>query len=656
MRRLIWKEWRENRLTPIWIAAVLALLEIALWKLHAIGETDRSVTISLLYGSWIFAGIFAGAGAISKEVGSGSLSFLMSLPVTRRRVWWNKLFAAVGILFLSMLLTTGVWAGLQKAIIIRPFTDFDGTEHFAGWLVVCAIACLALSMAISTVLDRAISTAMLSIVAAIAVLIGYSMLAAYCQIQGLSDMALKTCLLAAFSTPSALFASYWAFTRGESLRSLRRFGWLAFGAGFGTLLAWTPSIATYEWMGAFRPTGDRVIRAMLSPDGSEFAAQVLRNHVAGSTWDPDSYASYHLVVGSSGHAAGTSLQVLPGGKPLAFSPDGRYLVYDPAGGSLGVRWGLLGSSAPAVFDVRTGRSRALRLPKERYGYQYMVDVPCWSRDGRWLALSSNYGAILVFDIRRIPADGAWSATAGLSCSSPDAEIPVPRFQWTADNRYLLVHNVNRIFAVDPTRLHTGSVQDDGTGRLPAGVYPLLKGDSSTYLVLSQNPHRARLVYNDPAKHTGHKGAARPIATVVDLGAKIQAAAEGRPATRNPDDWAGPESGSCWTPASISPDGKWVAATMPQPRRLVLWHASSSEKTLSLPVVLGGLTPVGWIGGRWLWAKNASGEKLVIDAANGRVVSLDGRAVAGSTPDGTLFLYSKEGGQDVRHLFTTVKPH
>ncbi|MCA1594833.1 MAG: hypothetical protein LC772_00175, partial [Chloroflexi bacterium] len=168
---------------------------------------------------------------------------------------WNKLSVAIGVLAASMLLTTAVWAILQPVFFTEPFSNLD-YWNYAGFVATGAIASLGLSMAVSTVLDRAISTAMVSIVAAIALQIVFSVLLGYCQFQGLSnDPSTTEGVLITLAAPPAFFASYWAFTRGESLRSFRRFELLLLGGTLGALIAWVPSAAVYEWLAAFRPTG-----------------------------------------------------------------------------------------------------------------------------------------------------------------------------------------------------------------------------------------------------------------------------------------------------------------------------------------------------------------------------------------------------------------
>ncbi|MDQ2730157.1 MAG: ABC transporter permease, partial [Armatimonadota bacterium] len=109
MKRLFLKECIENRLIPLWCALLFALLTGAFSLTGVMSEPHGAGVIfrlEILFACWLAAGILTGAGLISREVGGETLSFLMSLPVSRRKVWFTKLSAGLFLLCVSIAVTT----------------------------------------------------------------------------------------------------------------------------------------------------------------------------------------------------------------------------------------------------------------------------------------------------------------------------------------------------------------------------------------------------------------------------------------------------------------------------------------------------------------------------------------------------------------------
>jgi Tol biopolymer transport system component len=77
------------------------------------------------------------------------------------------------------------------------------------------------------------------------------------------------------------------------------------------------------------------------------------------------------------------------GRPYAWAPDGRRLVYVPAGG----RGGLV------IVGVRDGRKRALGVTRSA------SSDPSWSPDGRWIAFSRQRGPFQGSDLYAVAPDG-----------------------------------------------------------------------------------------------------------------------------------------------------------------------------------------------------------------------------------------------------------
>jgi ABC-type transport system involved in multi-copper enzyme maturation permease subunit len=98
MKSLFWKEWREGRvnlLVSVLIVAVLSL--VTLFFDMAPGATFVSYAILVLAG-------FFGAWSFSNE--KGTLEFLLSVPVARKTIFWDKWL--IGILNILVLLVVAL--------------------------------------------------------------------------------------------------------------------------------------------------------------------------------------------------------------------------------------------------------------------------------------------------------------------------------------------------------------------------------------------------------------------------------------------------------------------------------------------------------------------------------------------------------------------
>lgn len=268
MKQLFWKEWHELRLLPLGAALLCALLflgylmgcRLQLDGLN-MGNFNESALIIFLAVVWLLSAVIAGSGLISQEIGAGSLTFLFSFPVSRRRIWLIKAASGFTVLVLCAL-CSGFACSLLWGFTVqwaRPEPDLARwLGAFLGDAFLAAAGCYAVSLAVSPLLDRYISATMVSVLACI--LIAYVIVAACSgpfrnQYQpDLSSRLMYACMWLAI--PAMLAISYWTFTHGESLRSVKRFyaAGAAASVAFVVFLALFLSIRAYA-VAHFLPPG-----------------------------------------------------------------------------------------------------------------------------------------------------------------------------------------------------------------------------------------------------------------------------------------------------------------------------------------------------------------------------------------------------------------
>ena len=243
MKQLFWKEWYELRLVPLAAAGCVVVLIFAarVFEAPAAGQPFQlRDTFLPLLATWIIFGLLTGAGLIAQEVGSGGLQFLSALPTSRRQIWWVKVGTALGMLLLSVVSSALVWAVIGAVMFHAgffhdPLWQMPALAHSVGADMLALLGCFSIALAMSPFLDRSISAAVAALLFALAyfALLG-NLAGAYVDYYGRlygwqgSDPHSRNAdtlnlLLIALSIPLFGAVSYWTFTRGETLRSAKRF-------------------------------------------------------------------------------------------------------------------------------------------------------------------------------------------------------------------------------------------------------------------------------------------------------------------------------------------------------------------------------------------------------------------------------------------------
>ena len=250
MKALVWKEWREARMTIVLTAMLTVALGLAgMMMLHLQYPTmairsDQLGGIAIVV--WCVSGLLCGAAMISPEVGSGSLQFLSVLPITRDRIWLAKVGVHATVVAMSVVATVIVLRlfilAAARANLISPtgsyqfgvFPQFFDLTIFGGdsWGVSkyplvpqyfgLPLLLFAIAASISPMFDRTISALMASAITGVVVLSSCAesndLIHKYAS--G-NERALQWVLLLAAAS-LFLAASKYVFVRGETLLTAKR--------------------------------------------------------------------------------------------------------------------------------------------------------------------------------------------------------------------------------------------------------------------------------------------------------------------------------------------------------------------------------------------------------------------------------------------------
>lgn len=131
LKALLWREFREQRrlVLAAWgIALLLPLVVIASLLATASGELrglEGVVPMVVVFGVWPVIAAAIGAVTVSADRGDESLRFLLSRPVSRRRVWAVKVLVAVGALVLAVAGSLGIALVADYLIVGRAGVVWD---------------------------------------------------------------------------------------------------------------------------------------------------------------------------------------------------------------------------------------------------------------------------------------------------------------------------------------------------------------------------------------------------------------------------------------------------------------------------------------------------------------------------------------------------
>ncbi|MDQ2686422.1 MAG: hypothetical protein M3Y28_00985, partial [Armatimonadota bacterium] len=157
----------------------------------------------------------------------------------RRTVWWVKVTTALGALLLSMPVSAAMWAVLcfvwsRPELTTMVVQQWPGVLQVLGIFSVFSLGCLVITLAISPFCDRSLIASVVSILGCVTLYAAISSAVGNARFGGYEHLMFT---LIGLTIPTFALISYWTFTRGESLRSARRF-LVAAQIGGACLAAW----------------------------------------------------------------------------------------------------------------------------------------------------------------------------------------------------------------------------------------------------------------------------------------------------------------------------------------------------------------------------------------------------------------------------------
>jgi ABC-type transport system involved in multi-copper enzyme maturation permease subunit len=424
MRPLIIKEWRQSHLL-VWLGFLLSAMIAVLYLLWLRRYVKTPLDHENLDGACgflllIFTGIVILAATSSlfpSEAGRGTLPLLLSLPLSRSRIWLAKVLAGLSLALAASLLTL-----VPDAVVIpRALREIRFLLYLPD-ITMWGLLLFSVTLFWATLLRREISVILASVALCGAVLVTeVAGLASGSVLLGYDEL-LDVSLWAAALSPAFLFASWVTFTRGELLHTRDTWRLAIVSAGAGLLVVAFILTGASRWAYRYQRSEVKVIRSASAPDNAKAAilttsaspAPFHRNSTEGWTrLRHTRHRAWHRVVVDLD--TGREALVLPDSHlgpsfdpslhpreiaPAAVSPDGRYLARWPQ-----TWWG--GAGGLEVWDLEQRRRIYRGLPdplRTPMNLGQAMDLS-WSPRADWLAIGGyTYHA---------PAPGPGQTPAGL---------------------------------------------------------------------------------------------------------------------------------------------------------------------------------------------------------------------------------------------------
>ncbi|MFA5393919.1 MAG: ABC transporter permease [Candidatus Ratteibacteria bacterium] len=141
MKSLFWKELRENRLL-LFLSAAIVLMVYIFSVVIKMRWFDFEMATGTAYVFLVLFALIFGVSTFSGELERDNLNFLISLPITRNRIFWTKFlagFACLVFLSLFFLLVAFLFSFVSP---VKRFLFQPGTSLFSGLLMIyVSIAC-----------------------------------------------------------------------------------------------------------------------------------------------------------------------------------------------------------------------------------------------------------------------------------------------------------------------------------------------------------------------------------------------------------------------------------------------------------------------------------------------------------------------------------
>ena len=478
-RALLWKEWREQR--PVVITGLVLSVMMPLFLIAGASTMKREIDLNALAGSMpLFLGIVVwpllaaacGAATISSEIGDGTLGFLLSRPVSRRRIWLTKVaVAAVALLVIIVgslgvaMLFEAIAPGQASESVIRSLLlmgrDLDVGETFAlVFLAGSLLLLLASAVFFSTFLSRAMTAAAAGVVTSMGIISLIFVVWSRFDLMPRFEPGLVAAELGAAAV-LILLASLYVFARGEMLsgRGVLRYATLGLLAAIAGLVV--VSVPAFVAHMRLTPTDAMLIDPRIVPAGNAAVATAMTN-------DGGSSQSWAIYFDGSGYQR---LSPRLTGQPTV-SPDGEWVAYLSQRGPLGLRSDTVSLRA-AKMDGGGDRLLAAGLPAPLYlGAIYGLH---FSPGGDRVALTYDHRVLVVASMSGEEPVSTALKTLGLEYAQvygwteDGTEVVVGSPGWrridgtailavnpdTGDVRVVFESDLGRAYIPDPPRSSSG---------------------------------------------------------------------------------------------------------------------------------------------------------------------------------------------------------
>ncbi len=231
---LYWKEWREQRsivaAAPVLTFALLTVYGV-LVRSHAFGPgiavVSGGVAGGLLGLAWLLSAALCGTSIMAPEINTGTLRFLSMLPLSRARIWRDKIAISVAAMVLCIAAATLAYllfcavAGVGNAFG-APMAEMIGN----GSLLFVCVLVFAVACYLTMLLENPIAALLATIIVSLAAVVLTDLMAGEIGIfvpalenGGDYGQNLFLCLFALLF----FWLSYRTFQLGETLKTSARF-------------------------------------------------------------------------------------------------------------------------------------------------------------------------------------------------------------------------------------------------------------------------------------------------------------------------------------------------------------------------------------------------------------------------------------------------
>jgi ABC-type transport system involved in multi-copper enzyme maturation permease subunit len=258
MKRLFWKEWSELRMIIVMSTLLMFLLTVGYiyYGYHdapVVKKASADIFLPMYVLFCCLPAALCGASMVAPEIGSNTLQFLTMVPVSRHRIWWTKIAAALTVTFASdvaaALLMYLVYLIANRMQLLSPqgLNEYVVSQlELIAVVIAVTVPVFAVSAAATTLFDN-------TIVALFGVIVGLvgSIVEIWTVVNLLrTDQPVTTIVVAFLAICNIAICFNWSykiFVHGETLRTSKRFK-LMFDGSVDIVAIVVAAVISYAWL------------------------------------------------------------------------------------------------------------------------------------------------------------------------------------------------------------------------------------------------------------------------------------------------------------------------------------------------------------------------------------------------------------------------